>query len=305
MRNLTVVTGLTGLLKKGGVKQNAGEGFEELYDRLSSGDRHQALRQAVERRIRDYFADLVLPDRVTLYDQILGTLRPKDLIATFNWDPFLLQAYARNRDLQQLPRIVFLHGNVYLGHCPDHRAKGYSTQRCPTCKEPFRPSPLLCPIREKAYRNHSLLAGEWEELEARLEHAYMLTIFGYSAPTSDAAAREILLKAWNTNSTRELAQIEVVDVLPKRVLATRWQDFIVRQHYGTAKRIGATWQFMFPRRSCEALAWATLQQEPWAMRRLPAFRRLDRLKGWLQPLIDEEVALEKSGTPLTPFGDTA
>jgi hypothetical protein len=33
-----------------------------------------------------------IPDHVTLYDELLLTLRSKDLIATFNWDPLLLQA---------------------------------------------------------------------------------------------------------------------------------------------------------------------------------------------------------------------
>lgn len=301
MRDLIGLLQLQPLLKKARVPLSPDEGFEELYDRIASAGRFDGVRRELEDRVKSYFADLELPERVTLYDEILATLRNKDLIATFNWDPFLLQAYARNRDLQELPRIVFLHGNVYLGYCERDRVKGYSTQVCSKCGHPLKPSPLLYPIRNKAYREHPLLAAEWNELEAALEHAYMLTIFGYSAPVSDLAAREILLKAWSGNETRELAEIEIVDILPRRTLAGKWHDFIVRQHYGTRRRICRSWQYSFPRRSCEALAWATLQLDPWAPRALPRFRRLDRLKEWIRPLVEEETALQSAGTPFRPF----
>jgi hypothetical protein len=302
MQNLTQVVGLESLLRNAGVQPSAGENFEQFYDRIASAEEYRELREEMEAAIRYYFAALRLPETCTLYDKLLGTLRPKDLIATFNWDPFLLQAYARNRDLAELPRIVFLHGNVYLGYCPEHRVKGYATQTCSVCRKPLEPSPLLFPIRDKSYRDHSLLAGEWDELERTLEYSYLLTIFGYSAPTSDAAARDILLKAWNANGTRELAEVQIVDILPKGVLHQRWNDFIVRQHYGVSRQVGRTFQFQFPRRSCEALAWATLQLQPWATRPLPHFRRLDSLKTWLRPLIDEEIALNKDGRPFEPFG---
>ena len=43
----------------------------------------------------DYFAMLRLPDSPTLYDYLI--LSTMDIIATFNWDPFLLQAYVCNK----------------------------------------------------------------------------------------------------------------------------------------------------------------------------------------------------------------
>ncbi len=301
MKDLVALLQLAPVLREAGVVQRRDEGFEALYDRLSSNQRFDGLRHDVEVQIRDYFSRLELPQRVTLYDQILGTLRSKDLVATFNWDPLLLQAYARNRDLQHLPRVVFLHGNVYLGYCPKDGVKGYSTQSCSICGERLAPSPLLYPVREKRYREHPLLAGEWEEFERTLERAYMVTILGYSAPLSDIAARDLLLQAWTRNPSQELAQLEIIDILPPRVLASKWSDFIVRQHYGVFQRLTQTWQYAFPRRSCEALAWATLQQDPWETRRLPRFRRLDRLKAWLGPLVDEEIALEAWRTPFEPF----
>lgn len=301
MSDLVQTLGLESLFRQAGLGHSASGNFERIYDELASSGRHGDLRLEVELRVRKYFAALQLPKTVTVYDLLLLSLRPKDLIATFNWDPFLLQAYERNRTLRRLPSVVFLHGNVYLGYCPEHRKKGFSTQHCEVCSKPFQESPLLFPVADKQYRSHPLLAGEWDELSRKLDHAYMLTIFGYAAPISDTAAKEILLKAWNINGTRELAQIEVVDILRPRILHDRWHDFIVRQHWGAFARLCQTWQFRYPRRSCEALAFATLQQDPWADKRIPHFRRLDHLQEWVRPLLKAEQALEDESIPLKSF----
>lgn len=301
MQNLASVLKLEPLLKRSGLVCSRYANFELIYDELASSDQHRDLLRDIESRIRTYFASLRLPETVTGYDILLLSLRPKDIIATFNWDPLLLQAYDRNRLLKRLPRVVFLHGNVYLGYCPKHRRKGYLTQTCNECDEPFLQSPLLFPITNKRYRDHPLLAGEWAELSSHLEHTYLLTIFGYAAPTSDTAAREILLKAWNTNETRELAQVEVIDILPRRQLHERWRDFIVRHHWSCLRRLCQTWLFRSPRRSCETFAFATLQQKPWATRRIPTFRRLDHFQEWIRPLLEEEQALEDEKLPLKPF----
>lgn len=298
MADLASVLGLESLLIRDGLEEHKSLNFELLYERIASDDRYRELRIEVNTRVRNYFSSLQLPDGVTLYDQLLLSLRPKDLVATFNWDPFLLQAYARNRHMP-LPSVVFLHGNVCLGYCPDHKAKGYLTQACATCGRPFEPSPLLFPISTKDYRSHPLLASEWDELAARLEHAYLLTIFGYAAPSSDAAAKEILIKAWDGNETRELAEIQVIDILPHRLLYERWKEFIVRHHWGSSNKFSRTLQFRHPRRSCEAFAFATLQQDPWVSTPIPRIRRLDRLQAWMQSFVREEEALESEGKPFT------
>jgi hypothetical protein len=46
--------------------------------------------ERLERAVFDYFSSLQLPDEPTLYDHLVLSLRPKDVIATFNWDPFLI-----------------------------------------------------------------------------------------------------------------------------------------------------------------------------------------------------------------------
>ena len=45
--------------------------------------------------IHDYFHSLRIPPTPTLYDHLLLALRKKDVVATFNWDPLLLQAAKR------------------------------------------------------------------------------------------------------------------------------------------------------------------------------------------------------------------
>jgi len=63
--------------------------------------------------VRKYFGALELPDEPTFYDYLVLSLRPKDAIITFNWDPLLIQAYKRWRHLGRvLPDLIFLHGNV-------------------------------------------------------------------------------------------------------------------------------------------------------------------------------------------------
>ena len=71
--------------------------FEEAYSRIAEDQDHSDLAQMIEKNVFDYFDSLKLPTVPTLYDHLLLSLREKDVIATFNWDPFLLQAAKRCR----------------------------------------------------------------------------------------------------------------------------------------------------------------------------------------------------------------
>jgi hypothetical protein len=70
--------------------------FEAIYDELATTECNPRLVDEIEGRVRKYFASMVLPTDVTLYDRLILSMRETDLIATFNWDPFLPLAYARN-----------------------------------------------------------------------------------------------------------------------------------------------------------------------------------------------------------------
>lgn len=90
------------------------ENIEDIYSELfARGDECKAVRQELEDAIYDYFSDLELPDQLNIYDLILLSLTKKDCIATFNWDPFLIQAYNRvNKITDNLPQFAFLHSIV-------------------------------------------------------------------------------------------------------------------------------------------------------------------------------------------------
>jgi hypothetical protein len=59
-----------------------------------------------------------LPDAPTIYDYMILALRSKDLIATFNWDPFYIKHILEVKNLQKTkrPNLSFLHGNVAIGY---------------------------------------------------------------------------------------------------------------------------------------------------------------------------------------------
>ncbi len=136
----------------------------------------------------------------TLYDHLILSLRDKDVIATFNWDPFLIQAYRRNhKTVKSLPKIVFLHGNVLSGYCRRDNIHGTKNGRCAKCGQPYTPSQLLYPIKTKDYNSDPEISSQWEFLKDVLKHALVVTIFGYGAPASDAAAIDILSQAWGGN----------------------------------------------------------------------------------------------------------
>ena len=72
--------------------ENIEDIYSELYER---GEECKKTREQLEDAIYDYFSKLQLPDEITIYDKIILALTNKDLIATFNWDPLLIQAYNR------------------------------------------------------------------------------------------------------------------------------------------------------------------------------------------------------------------
>lgn len=296
MRNLIEVVGLRELLAAHGVGSGY-EDFEALYDGLATENTKTDLLRSLEQQLHAYFAAMRLPEEATLYDLLLLSLREKDVVATFNWDPFLAQAFRWNRSIRRLPRILFLHGNVEVGACREHRKSGFIEQKCSVCGNLMEPSRLLFPVKHKDYTSDPFIRSEWEQLQEALERAYLVTIFGYSAPMTDVEARSLLLKKWMENPTRELAEIDIVDIRPRDDVEASWSDFFVRQHYGIYPDITRTTAFHHPRRSCEAFAMATLQQDPWTENDFPQTRRLDEIHAWLHPLLEEEVNGTFSGKP--------
>lgn len=197
-------------------------------------------------------SDFVLPDEPTIYDFLVMSLTSKDLIATFNWDPFLVQAIARaQRYTSNIPQVVFLHGNVAVGYCADDNIMGNVGRIC-KCGKPLEPMKLLFPIKEKDYTSDIAISKSWKQLKNALEKAYMVTIFGYSAPTSDAEAVAMLKQAWGAVTDRNLEEIELVDIREESEVLDSWNQFIHTHHYSYHTSFFDTTLARCPRRSCEA-----------------------------------------------------
>jgi hypothetical protein len=296
MNNLVDTVGLRELIERAGLSADI-DNFEAFYDEIASGGRHKGLVEAIESRVREYFAAMRLPAEATLYDYLILALRKKDLIATFNWDPFLAQAFRRNRQVEELPRMAFLHGNVAIGTCAEHKVVNFADQVCSKCRTALAPSKLLYPVRQKDYNNDPFIKGEWQALRAYLEKAYYVTIFGYSAPATDLEAKNLMLEVWKKNPTLQLAEVDIVDVKPREVLEKNWSDFLYKTHYGICDDVQRTILFRHPRRSCDAFAMATLQQRPWRENPIPITADLAQLQAWVAPLVSEEKAEKFSGEP--------
>jgi hypothetical protein len=191
--------GLTDILEKITLHTSS-DNLEDIYMELDERSKAEPncmdAEQKLEEVIRDYMLNFKLPDSPTVYDYLIMGLTSKDLIATFNWDPLLVQAYARAMAYTtNLPQLAFLHGNVAVGYCSEDNVMGNVGMPC-RCGEPLAPTKLLFPIKNKDYASDTAISKSWKSLNNALEVAYMVTIFGYSAPKSDAEAIGMLNKAW-------------------------------------------------------------------------------------------------------------
>lgn len=300
MNNLIKILDLNSLFEKYDFI-HTDENFENIYDKLSKANKHPDLIKEIDLRVENYFKKMELPDEVNIYDYLLLSLRSKDIIATFNWDPFLAQAFQRNKNIigyENMPNIVFLHGNVSIGVCYECKRKGWKYNTCDNCSKRFSSSKLLYPVSDKNYSKDTFLSAEWKQLQNILEDAYFVTIFGYSAPITDVEAKELLLNVWTQNKILDLAQIEIIDIQNREGLTETWKDFIVRDNYGIYKSFFDTQMAYYPRRSCDAYAMATLQQNPWRENPLPKNCTLQELQKWILLLVEEEKLGKLSGNNL-------
>ncbi|MDX6574524.1 MAG: hypothetical protein QOE96_477 [Blastocatellia bacterium] len=253
MNDLVDLLGLERTLEKAGIDHH-GRNFEDIYDQLYADDKYSKVRQELEDAVYGYFSSLQLPEHPTLYDHIVLSLRQKDVIATFNWDPFLMQAYRRNLAMFEgrLPRLQFLHGNVTVGYCESDKVLGLNGNDCKKCGTPFVPSKLLYPISAKNYQLDFLISTEWTELQAALASAFMITVFGYSAPKSDVSAIKLMKDAWGDVYARNMEQTEIIDIRSEDDLCSTWEPFIHTHHYEVHENFYDSWIANHPRRTGEA-----------------------------------------------------
>ena len=228
-----VVPGVADLLKE--AKEAGAEisaNFETTYAGIRSSGPLDDLADRLEAAVREYFSGLRIPESATIYDHLCLALRPKDLIASFNWDPLLEQARRRQAEIAGFdagPRIVYLHGNTEMFRCDSCGLDSPTPTACDHCDGEVRASSLLFPSPSKDYSDH---AKQWKAFSTALSEAKMFTVFGYSAPATDAEAVGLLREAWGNLDVKY----------------TEWLEIIGRPGAGTAgmERSRETWKEFIP-----------------------------------------------------------
>lgn len=288
MDDLVNTIELQPLIDKAGPEIGCETNFEVIYSQLLSKPGYARTVEEIEGRIDKYFSRLSLPDRATIYDRILISLRTTDAVFTFNWDPFLFDAYQRNRDAVPLPEIFFLHGNVRIGACRDHDKWGARNGRCPECCQLFTDVPLLYPIQQKNYSADPYVRRNWEAARILFREAFTLTIFGYGAPISDRDAVELLRQAWLTQNSREFARIEIIDTAPQSLLEDRWSPFTPTNYYALKAAFEQSRIARWPRRSCESTFYPTTQGVPCEDFPLPSTDSIAELQAYAADIARHE-----------------
>jgi len=251
MNNFIETVGLEDLLENINLKTDSNN-FEDIYSELYHREYREKLNE-IENRVYDYFCNLRLPENPTIYDYLILSLREKDAIATFNWDPLLVQAYQRiNYITDELPQIIFLHGNVWIGTCKEHKIGSIRGYGCPECDKKLERVKLLYPIKEKNYEDDEYISGQWQNLQIFFENAFSITIFGFSAPKTDQAAINLFKEAWGDIEDRSFEEIEIIDIKDDETLKNTWDEFIHNNHYRTTKSYFNSQIALCPRRSIEA-----------------------------------------------------
>ena len=219
---------------------------------------------------------------------MLLSLRSKDIVATFNWDSLLVQAYIRNQHIAKLPRLVYLHGNVAIGFCKKDTTLGVNGCKCSKCGKPFVPTKLLFPVENKNYEKDFFIKGSWDEIQTGFKNAFMITIFGYSAPKNDLAAVSLLQNAWGKSHDRALEQFEIIDIKDEDVGIKSWKNFMHSHHYDYHQDFYSSWIANHPRRTGEAY-WAQYMDAKFIDNNpVPKNYSFDELKKWIEPLLTVE-----------------
>ncbi len=287
MKDLVDILELKSDLQQFG-KADIDSDFEVMFQKIAANANYAQLRKRIEQRVAEYFGNLELTPELTLYDFMVLSMRAKDMIATFNWDPFLWGAAYRVSRFAPVPSVAFLHGNVAVGYCMDDRIKGPVGEPCKKCGSRFPPSRLLYPVVDKDYTADEAIRSEWAHLQDHMRNAYFFTVFGYSAPQTDAAAIELLKSAWGDTQVRNLEQSEIIDIQSEETLERTWAPFLHTHHYGIVDKYSGSYAFRYPRRSCEALWRAVMELKPYKPVGMRRCKRLADLIDWLSPFIEAE-----------------
>jgi hypothetical protein len=283
LADLAHTVGVEDLLRDAGFDPTGD--FERSYGELKERPEHAAAVAAIQSRVVEYFEALRLP---SLYDHLVLSLRPKDVIATFNWDPLLIEACIRTQALAPSPRVLFLHGNTGVAVCHTCELVRPRRWNCARCGRHPEPIPLLYPVHKKDYTSDPFIAREWEAVRGALQEAFVLTIFGYSAPTTDVEAVSLLQEGWGPAAHRNLEEVEIIDIKPEDELLQTWRSFIHTEHRIVTDSFYSSWIARFPRRGCEAMWGRLMEHHRTCPREFPREAAWDDLRAWVSQFLAEE-----------------
>lgn len=294
MDNFIEIIGLSDIVQKL-PKTLVAKNFEELYSNLHKDNSQSEEILEIEKRVYDYFKDMKLPNEPTIYDHLVLSLRPKDLIATFNWDPFLYQAFVRNGHVGEMPYLAFLHGTVALGYSKEDKRSGPAGWYSKASQNYFEPTRLLYPVDQKNYNQDEFISKEWDRLKywLNLDSTKRVTIFGYGAPKSDLEAVGLLNEAWGTRDERNMEQFEIIDIREEETVRNNWDNFIHSHHYDYSTDYFKSSLAFNPRRTSESYFQHYMPMTPSeafsANNPVPTdLKTLLELWDWHKPLIDAE-----------------
>jgi len=277
------------------LKALATSDFEAAYSRLFDRGISSEIDD-IDAEVGGYFAELELPDEPTLYDILLLSLREKDVIATFNWDPFLMQALVRLTQsgirISALPQLRFLHGNVAVGFCGRHpEARGFPMGACPECGRPLGSTRLLYPVEHKDYQSDPFIKREWDAVRHYLGECAIFTVFGYSAPVTDKEAIDLLKESWGDVENRNMEQTEVINRpgADHEALRQTWEPFIHSHHYEIYDSFHDSFLANHPRRSVEAFWNQYFEAKFITPNPVPrSFATFAEMADWFRPLLEVE-----------------
>lgn len=269
------------------------EVFEAQFSWIRREGRHTDELANVEKVITGYFETLELPDEPTIYDYLVLGLRSKDVIATFNWDPFLMLAHKRNRVIGDLPDIRFLHGCVRYATCIEHDVLGCPSEMCPKCHQELARGPLFFPDDDKDYAKDALVQRDWKIVAEKFKKAFHLTIFGYSGPATDYNARRLLLEGWKQTPLRSVSHVEIIDIKDESLLRQCWSDFVAFQHDMVTESFWESTIARWPRRTAEYKISASLYGMPSEYLGPLRSNSLNELQEWHSKLAAAEAPIDR------------
>ncbi len=234
------------------------DNFEDAYSQAAQNPSYRQLAMDMEAAVQSYFGDLRLPAGPTIYDYLLRSLRPQDIVATFNWDPLLEQALQRfpAKHQEELPCHAYLHGSVALNQCNSCARLFSWTDTCPRCGEASSPQPLLYPVGDKDYASTPGLKEAWHNLHVGLDKAYMVTLFGYSGPATDYQAVRLFTEKWHGSPVATSGDIAFINTCSREAIEKAWATLLAKRddgriHWDLYRDYHATRLARFPRRSTE------------------------------------------------------